>query len=106
MDNMARAQKKKAGSPKKTKTSAKVASPKGEKSKEDAIIDLSETGSPLRKFSKNLSEYKPSWEMNGGFRIAIKKLPKAFCLEPDDPSKILCENHHSLPNWAYIQISF
>ena len=70
---MARAQKKKAGSPKK-KTSAKVASPKGEKSKEDAIINLSETGSPLRKFSKNLSEYKPSWEVNGGFRIAIKKI--------------------------------
>ena len=88
---MARAQKKKAGSPKKKKTSAKVASPKGKKSKEDAIIDLSETGSPLRKFSKSLSEYKPSWEVNGGFRIAIKKLPKAFCLEPDNPPKILCD---------------
>ena len=77
---MACAQKKKAGSPKKKKTSAKVASPKGEKSKEDAIINLSQTGSPLRKFSKNLSEYKPSWEVNGGFRIAIKKLPKAFVI--------------------------
>ena len=84
---MACAQKKKAGSPKKKKTSAKVASPKGEKSKEDTIIDLSQTGSPLRKFSKNLLEYRPSWEVNGGFCIAIKKLPKAFCLEPDDPSK-------------------
>ena len=87
---MACAQKKKAGSPKKKKTSAKVASPKGEKSKEDTIIGLSQTGSPLREFSKNLLEYRPSWEVNDGFRIAIKKLPKAFCLEPDDPSKILC----------------
>ena len=75
---MACAQKKKAGSPKKKKTSAKVASPKGEKSKEDAIIDLSKTGSPLPKFSKNLSEYKPSWEVNGGFRIAIKNCQKPF----------------------------
>ena len=41
---MACAQKKKAGSPKKKKTSAKVASPKAKKSKEDAIIDLSQTG--------------------------------------------------------------
>ena len=108
---MARAQKKKAGSPKKKKTSAKVAYPKGKKSKEDAIIDLSETGSPLRKFSKSLSEYKPSWEVNGGFRIAIKKLPKAFCLEPDDPSKILCDRvfqafpslHHlnGVSGWLY-----
>ena len=78
MDNMARAQKKKAGSPKKKKTSAKVASPKGEKSKEDAIIDLSQTGSPLRKFSKNLSEYKPSWEVNGGFSHRHKKIAKSL----------------------------
>ena len=59
---MARAQKKKAGSPKKKKTSAKVASPKGEKLKEDAIINLFQTGSPLRKFSKNLLKYRPSWD--------------------------------------------
>ena len=66
---MARAQKKKAGShKKKKKTSAKVASPKAKKSKEDAIIDLSQTGSPLRN----------SWEVNGGFRIAIKNCQKPF----------------------------
>ena len=61
---MARAQKKKTGSPKKKKTSAKVASQKGEKSMEDTIINLSQTGSPLRKFSKNLLEYRPS-QQNG-----------------------------------------
>ena len=75
---MARAQKKKAGSPKKQKTSAKVASPKGEKSKEDTIIDLSQMGSPLRKFSKNLLEYRPSWEVNGGFCITLKKFAKSL----------------------------
>ena len=75
---MARAQKKKAGSPKKKKkTSAKVASPKAKKSKEDAIINLSQTESPLHKFSTNILEYyRPSWEVDGGFRIALKKLPK------------------------------
>ena len=89
---MARAQKKKAGSPKNKETSAKVASPKAKKSKEDAIINLSQTGSPLHKFSTNLLEYyRPSWEVDGGFRIALKKLPKAFCLEPDNPPKILCD---------------
>ena len=53
---MACAQKKKAGSPKKKKTSAKVASPKDEKLKEDAIINLSQTeNSWYRKVSKGLS---------------------------------------------------
>ena len=74
---MACTQKKKAASLKK-KTSAKVASPQGEKPKEDAIINHSQTGSPLRKFSKNLLEYRPSWEVNGGFRIAIKNCQKPF----------------------------